>query len=264
LLDDLRRLAQDMARDGNLGESTSSGLLMKEMYKELMEMCKTIAETEPELRDIVGQFPKIVRGGRRAISVHLCVSDIWRLGPDPCREITVWLTVVDLNMHNPVKVGSHGMLTPTREGLEQRKPYVVKGEIVYMRTRDEIDAEERQKVAELEAEIKRQISGRVDRARSARGDSPPSSSGSVRNFPTTEAEIEEAASKFAAAAEAGSSKSVSVFDVDVAVDDPEEQQDARELEEMKEEVTRLRKQREARNEDGAPAPAAADGSPLNV
>jgi hypothetical protein len=149
LLDELRSLVVGMSSDGSLDDAEPSGPILSVMGRTLLETCRDLTEAEPTFRDIASAFPKIVQGGTRKISIHLCATDIRRLGPDPTREITIWLTIVDLNLHNPVKVDSAGTLTARMPG-DKRSQYVVMGEVVYMRNPEALAAAEQPQIAEIE------------------------------------------------------------------------------------------------------------------
>ena len=91
--------------------------MQRAMTKDMRELCKDIAETETPLKDLVGSFPRVIwtPDHEQGVSIHLCASDTRRIGPDPTREVTIWLTIVDLTEHNPINVSRGGTLTPWRK-----------------------------------------------------------------------------------------------------------------------------------------------------
>jgi hypothetical protein len=157
-----------MRTDGNLNEANLSTDLMKALKLKMREVCLDITGSEKPFRDLTGSFPKMVRAGMGGVSVHLCASDTRRLAPDTSREITVWLTLVDLGVHNPVNAAMGGTLLKRRQPVDRRAPYVVKGELACVRSLDEIEAEEKRQLDETENELKRLRTGRLARARAAR------------------------------------------------------------------------------------------------
>ena len=77
----------------------------------------------------LGRFPRILRTSHgRGISLHLCASETHRLFGEVRLESHVWLTLVDLRVHNPVDTSRGGFLTAT-EPYDLRKPLVVPGEV---------------------------------------------------------------------------------------------------------------------------------------
>ena len=108
------------------------------------------------MKDIVRAFPCVVKTGQgttvQGVSVHLCATDIRRLGPDPTREITIWLTLVDLSVLNPVNVVNGKTMTMPHGIIDHRPPYVVKGEVAFLPTEEERQAEEDGQVIRTPAE----------------------------------------------------------------------------------------------------------------
>ena len=163
-------LVQDMHRDGAVSEDHDSEELMKEVMRQMVEPCAQIVDSAYPFKNLVPDFPKIIEKDGQGVSVHLCASDTRRLGPDPTREINVWFTIVDLDVHNPVNVSKGGFLTP-HDPDDHREPYLVQGEVQYVLPIEEMDAEDKREEEELEAEHKRLLTSRLARARSASGNS---------------------------------------------------------------------------------------------
>ena len=250
LLEDLSNLVQDLSKDGSINEAVPSAELCATLRFAMRDLCRELTEDGVTFKKIAGSFPKIVRAGMRGVSVHLCISETRRLAPDTSREVTVWLTIVDLDKLNPVNTAMGGPLTPKKGENDRRSSYVVKGELAMVRSLEEIETEERRQVFELEAELKRLRTGRLARARAARAsDSGPSprplgggmASGSARDFlkgMATPASLESTASKLAIES-AGPS---------AADYDSEDERDAKAAKDMEKEVRQIRQRRESKSE----------------
>ena len=230
LTDTFKDLIQDMSLDGGLELATPSRDLQLATVKAMREIATDICEVQTPFRQLVQLFPKVIWAGERGLSIHLCASEVRRLGPDPTREFTVWLTLVDLNVHNPIKPATGGTISKKRQPIDRRHPYLVKGEIPYLRTLDEMEADEKQVEEELEEEHKRLLTSRLGRARSKKA-SMEGASGRSASMLNTPADLERAASELAEA-EAGARPEAAV--------DPEDEEDALQVQQLEEEARQLR------------------------
>jgi len=228
LLDDLRNLTQDLGLDGSLQDAVPSAELQAALSDALHNVCLQITEADATVKGLVRYFPKIVRAGNRGLSVHLCASDQRRLGPDPTREINVWLTIVDLSVLNPIDVLTGKALTPKSKPIDNRPRYVVKGELAYVALPEEIEHFEERQVRELESEHRRLLADRLTRARSSKGE------GTLAPAPAP-------------------ARALALAQADSAVTrpgdlDPGDEQDAREEAQTLQELQQLRERRHTRGE----------------
>ena len=191
LAQDIMTLVQDMSRDGATAEDADLEGLMKEVKRQMFEVGRDIVDAEAPFKELVSSFPKIIKADGHGVSLHLCASDTRRMGPDPTREINIWITVVDLDAHNPINVAKGGTLTPKASGHGgmPREPYLVQGEVLYVRSIDELDAEDKKEEEELEMEHKRLLTSRIARARSRKGGGD---NGDSLNRQTSEASVSSA------------------------------------------------------------------------
>ena len=140
-----------------------------EMSDLLWETATALTHPKASLERLarLGRFPRQLRTSTgRALSLHLCASQTDHLFGDTARESLVWLTIVDLAVHNPVDQSRGGFLTPMLEPYDARKPLVVPGEVrrgwTSLAAQRDRERDESRRVQELQKELSRMQSRRLD------------------------------------------------------------------------------------------------------
>ena len=200
LLQELTSLTEEIVGSSDLSrEAGKARGIAKKVSKELRSIVHQIAQGEKgegakgegaKLGAIAlsGFFPKVILADKQnnwwaedtqghklpgGVSIHLCATDTRRLAPDACREIVVWLTIVDLQQYNPVNAAEGGLLTPKHQPFDMRPTYVVPGELACPLSAEEVEArleaEERRKAQQVEEEISGLMNARLARARTGTG-----------------------------------------------------------------------------------------------
>ena len=194
LLQELSVMAEDLIGSSAYSDLSSREAIATAFRLAMSSIARKITRHDADegaaLRELAfcGDFPKVILAaplsnedgglnsdasvrGPPGVSVHLCASDIRRLAPDASREIVVWLTIVDLQMYNPVNAAEGGLLTPRREPIDPRETFLVPGELACPISAEEIDrrleAEEQRRAQQEQDKLMRLQTSRLTRARAA-------------------------------------------------------------------------------------------------
>ena len=154
-----------------------------EMFNLLQDTAAMLTHPKASLERLarLGHFPRQLRTSTgRGLSLHLCASQTDHLFGDIARESLVWITMVDLAVHNPVDVSGGGFLTPMLEPYDARKPMVIPGEVRRGWTSHTAQQErdESRRVEELQKELLRMQSLRIQSFETS-GPSSGTSAGSI-------------------------------------------------------------------------------------